>query len=234
MELIGVGVLLIVVLGIIVLWMRGVFARDLTQALKRVTQQEQALQEKADILEQRLTQMERDYQAKLKVAQQEAERIIEDAKQQAMNIRTAAIEEAKHRARHLLLEAEQSRTQLKSDVAQELNGQAIQRTCESLRTLLPSAELLALHTTLTTELLRALPQLDVAPFRDAIDRIDVVSAQALTPPQSHQLAQWAMTTLGTQIAVEVRIDPTLVAGLVVRLGPTVVDNSLANRLGQRP
>ena len=233
MELIGVGVLLIVVLGMIVLWTRGVFARDLTQALKRVTQQEQSLQEKADILEQRLAQMEREYQAKLKVAQKEAERILEDAKQQAMNIRTAAIEEAKHRARHLLVEAEQSRAQLKSEVAQELNGQAIQRTCESLRTLLPASELLALHTTLTTELLRALAQLDVAAFRTSIDRIDVVSAQALTPAQSQQLRQWATTALGTHVAVELQTDPTLVAGLVVRLGPTVVDNSLVNRLGQR-
>ena len=234
MELIGVGVLLVVVLGIIVLWTRGVFARDLTQALKRVTQQEQTLQEKADVLEQRLAQMEREYHAKLKVAQKDAERIVEDAKQQAMNIRTAAIEEAKHRARHLLLEAEQSRAQLKSEVAQELNGQAIQRTCESLRALLPASELLALHTTLTTELLRALAQLDVAPFRAEINRIEVVSAQALTSAQSHQLAQWALTALGTTVAVQVKTDPALVAGLVVRLGPTVIDNSLVNRLGQRP
>ena len=113
----------------------------------------------------------------------------------------------------------------------ELNGQAIQRACESLRTLLPASELSALHTTLTTELLRALVQLDVAPFRAEIHRIEVVSAQALTSAQSHQLEQWAMTTLGIKVAVEVKTDPALVAGLVVRLGPTVVDNSLVNRLG---
>ena len=234
MELIGLGILLVaalgVILGIVILLTRGLFARDLTQALKRVNQQEQALQEKADILESRLNQMERDYHAKLKRAEGEAEQMLQDAKTQAVNIRTAAIEEAKHRARQLLLEAEQGKLQLKSELAKELNGRAAQEACASLRTLLPATALAALHAALVKELLAALKELDVAALRQHLARVVVVTGQPLEEADAQRFAQLAATALGSGVGFEVQTEPTLIAGCVVQLGTTVVDNSLPNRL----
>ena len=232
MDLIGLGVLLGFGLVTIVLWTRGVFARDLTQALRRVTQQEQVLQEKADILEQRLTQLERDYQAKLKRAEVEGERIVQDAKNQAMNIRAVAIEEAKHRARQLLLEAEHGKVRLKAELAKEVNGNVLQRACESLRTLLPQTEVTTLHRTLVAELLDSLQQMDVGPFRGTVEQLEVTIAQPFGTDEEQRLRQWAVVSLGDQVPLKIHADPTLVAGCVVRMGPTIVDNSLRNRLSQ--
>jgi len=235
MELLSLGIVLVVVLGVVagvvILLTRGLFARDLTQALKRVNQQEQALHEQADILEQRLGQMERDYHAKLKRAGAEAEQMLQDAKTQAMNIRTAAIEEAKHRARQLLLEAEQGKLQLKAEVARELNGQAVQQACASLRTLLPQALLTALHGALVDELLTALNGLDTAPLQGHLERVVVVTGQPIAEADAKRLAQWTATAFGRGMTVEMKTEPTLLAGCVVQLGTTVVDNSLPNRLG---
>ena len=60
MELLGLGALVLGIVVLVIFFTRGVFSRDLTQAMKRVTQREEELQEKADILEQRLGQMERE------------------------------------------------------------------------------------------------------------------------------------------------------------------------------
>ncbi len=232
MELLGLGLLLLFALAIIILWTRGVFARDLTQALKRVTQQEQALQEKADMLERGLTQMEREYQGKLKRADQETERALQEAKQQAANIRTVAMEEAKHRVRRMLLEAEQGKVQLRAEVEKELNGHAMRQACESLRTLLPAAQLAALHTSLMDELLAALTTIDVRPFRDAVQQLEINTANALTAAESDRMRQWAAQVFGAHVPLQAHVDTTLVAGGVVQIGPTIVDNSLWNRLSR--
>lgn len=235
MDLIGLGVLLVialgVILGMVILLTRGVFARDLTQALKRVNQQEQTLQEQADVLEQRLTQMERDYHAKLKRAEGEADHLLQEAKTQAMNIRTSAIEEAKHRARQLLLEAEQGKLQLKFEVAKELNGQAVQQACTFLHTLLPATALAALHAALVKELLAALQAMALPAWPQPPERIVVMTGQPLDQADARALAQWAATALRREVPVEVKAQPALVAGCVVHLGTTIVDNSLPNRLG---
>lgn len=232
MELLGLGVLLLFGLILVILWTRGVFARDLTRALRRVTDQEEALQEKAAILEQRLAQMERDYQAKLKRAEAEAERVVQQAKGQAMNVRTVAIEEAKHRARQLLLEAEQGKGQLRADVARELNGQATQRACAALRALLPDAMRSQVHATLMQELLEAVQALDGRRLHGRVEGIAVTAAAALTAEESTRLAQWSQATLGKAATIQAVVDPELVAGGMIRLGETTLDNSLATRLGR--
>lgn len=237
MDVLGFAVFAVVGLGLvvgsIVLWTRGVFNRDLAKALQRVQQQEQALQEKAQMLEQRLTQMERDYQTKLKRADLEAQRLLEDAKTQAMNIRTVAIEEAKHRARQLMLEAEQARGQLKAEVAKELNGNLIQQACESLRGLLSPVDVAALHRRLTTELLDALGQLEATARRAAATSVQLRTAQPLAPGESDRLHRWVASTLGPDIRLQIDTEPSLVAGCVLHLGETVIDSSLPNRLGRR-
>ena len=237
MELLGLGVLLVVALGgvvtIVILFTRGIFARDLTQALKRVNQQEQELQEKADLFEQRLHQLEQEYRAKIKHAEVEAEDIVQKAKAQAGNVRTVAVEEAKHRARQLLLEAEQGKAQLKLELAKTLNGQAVRQACDALRTLLRPEGLAALHHSLVAELLPALATLDVQPLKADVERVEVVTAQPLSPEESKRITQWAAGALGPQVALQAETDPSLVAGCLVRLGQTVVDNTLANRLGMR-
>ena len=235
MELLTLAGVLALALGIVIFLIifltRGVFARDLTQALKRVNQQERELQEKADILEQRLSQLERDYQAKIKRGEAEAARILQEAKTQAMNIHTVAMEEAKHRARQLLLEAEQGKLQLKAELASELNGQAIVRACESLHALLPPSELASLHAALTRELFEVLGSMDVSTIDSEITQVDVMTAQPLTPAESEQLSQWVAAKFGATMRLQVKADPGLVAGCLVALGPTIVDNTLANRLG---
>lgn len=237
MDLLGLGLLLIVglglVLGTVIMLTRGIFARDLTHALKRVEQQEQELQEKAEALGARINQMEREYQVKLTHAQTEADRLLQEAKQQAFNVRTAAVEEAKHRARQLWLEAEQGKTQWKTDAMKELNGQAIRRACESLRDLLPQEAAAALHQRLVTELLGALAQLDVLPDRTGVERVEVDTAQPLSAAQAQHLERWIQSVVGAGVPLHTHTDPALVAGCVVRFGATIVDNTLVNQLGRR-
>lgn len=224
------GVLVLGIVVLVIFFTRGVFSRDLTQAMRRVTQREEELQEKADILEQRLGQMEREYQAKLKRAETEASQFIQEAKQQAMNIRTAAVEEAKHRARQLLLEAEQGKAQLKTELARELGAHAVHHTCETLRALLTPEQLSALHSQLVRELLEALKRVDVRALHLTADKVEVVTAQPLDSAESLRLTQWAAASVGSDVPIKVSTDSNLVAGCIVRAGATVVDNSLANRL----
>jgi F-type H+-transporting ATPase subunit delta len=230
--ILSVVVLLVFGVGVVVLWTRGVFARDLTQALKRVTQQEQALQEKADVLEQRLAQMEREYQAKLKRAEAESDRLLQDAKAQALNVRTVAIDEAKHRARALLLEAEQGKTQLKAELAKELAGQAAQQACEALRLLLSRTELSSLHHTLVAEWLASLPKMSVEAIRPQVQRVQVTTALPLEPSEQERLVRWVAAAFGAHVPAEVTADPAMVAGVMAQMGPTTVDNSLRMRLNR--
>ena len=64
----------------------------------------------------------------------------------------------------------------------------------------------------------------------AASRVEVIAAQALGSAESLRIAQWAAASIGADVPIEPSIDATLIAGGIVRVGQTIIDNSLMNRL----
>ena len=59
---------------------------------------------------------------------------------------------------------------------------------------------------------------------------EVTSALALTPAQLGAVNEQLRKAMGSKIAVEVRVDPSLLGGLVVKVGSRMVDASLRSKL----
>ena len=60
--------------------------------------------------------------------------------------------------------------------------------------------------------------------------VEVVSAFALEPPQVERLAEAIGRRLGREVALETSVDESLLGGVVIRVGDSVIDASLAGRL----
>lgn len=61
-------------------------------------------------------------------------------------------------------------------------------------------------------------------------RAEVVAARELTPEQRDSLDQQLRKSVGQKVAVDIRIDPSLLGGLVVKFGSRMVDASLKSKL----
>ena len=58
----------------------------------------------------------------------------------------------------------------------------------------------------------------------------MVAAQDLSPDQRDRLGEQLRKAIGQKVAVELRVDPSLLGGLVVKLGSRMVDASLKSKL----
>lgn len=82
----------------------------------------------------------------------------------------------------------------------------------------------------------------IRPIRDAAHRIldklrgrteaNVVSAAPLDPKQSAAIKARLQVTYGGEVVLLESVDPSLIGGLIVRVGDRVVDGSLANSLAR--
>lgn len=61
---------------------------------------------------------------------------------------------------------------------------------------------------------------------------EVRSAISLDESQSQRLAEALSSHFGHPVNVKVTVDPSIMGGLVVRMGDTVIDGSVRNRLAQ--
>ena len=60
--------------------------------------------------------------------------------------------------------------------------------------------------------------------------VEVVSAFALRPPQGERLAEAIGRRLGREVTLTTSVDASLLGGVVIRIGDSVIDASLAGRL----
>jgi F-type H+-transporting ATPase subunit delta len=68
--------------------------------------------------------------------------------------------------------------------------------------------------------------------RQGVAEAEVTSAAELTAPQKTQLQQTLERLTGRKIQAKYSLDPTLLGGAVVRIGDTIYDGSVRNRLNQ--
>ncbi len=61
-------------------------------------------------------------------------------------------------------------------------------------------------------------------------RAEVVSAYALTDDQVSALQQSLKTRVGRDVAVDLKVDPSILGGLVVKIGSQMIDSSIRTRL----
>ncbi|MCW8836038.1 MAG: F0F1 ATP synthase subunit delta [Rhodospirillales bacterium] len=83
----------------------------------------------------------------------------------------------------------------------------------------------------------ALPQIIGAFLRIVAERrgevsAEVVSASKMTAAQTKALDEALKKAVGGKVAIETKVDPSLLGGLVVRLGSRMVDSSLRTKLTQ--
>ncbi|MGE4429380.1 MAG: F0F1 ATP synthase subunit delta [Sphingobium sp.] len=61
-------------------------------------------------------------------------------------------------------------------------------------------------------------------------RAEVTSAHALTKTQVTALTKSLKTRVGRDVAVDVKVDPSILGGLIVRIGSQMIDSSIRTRL----
>jgi F-type H+-transporting ATPase subunit delta len=59
---------------------------------------------------------------------------------------------------------------------------------------------------------------------------DVTSAHALSAAQTKAIAAKLKARVGRDVAINAKIDPSILGGLTVRIGSTLIDNSIKTRL----
>ena len=59
---------------------------------------------------------------------------------------------------------------------------------------------------------------------------DVASAHALTPEQLQLLSDTLRTSIGKNVRIDTHVDPSLLGGLVVKVGSRMIDTSLRTKL----
>ena len=177
-------------------------------------------------------------------AEQEAEKIIADAQAKANQLVREATERAESQGREVIAAAEAEAAKKRDEALAEVNSER-ERILGDLR-----SQVGALAITAAQKLIGA--SLDEGRQRALIDEFfsgvksgrvvvlegerlggasaEVTSALPLTAEEKEAVKKDVLARIGEQATVTFRVDPTILGGLVIRVGDKVLDGSVSGQL----
>jgi F-type H+-transporting ATPase subunit b len=206
-------------------------AREKEAILANAKEKEEQAENKLDQINQRLTNIDKEIEARLEEAYQkaqaESQTLLEATQKEAEKILKDAEKEAEKKQR---LEMEELQKEL-VDTILNISGEVLTKTTPDKT-----------HETLIEELNKEIwdmgksdmPQ--VRTIRDSLAErtptVNVVSARELAPEHQRSLVRTFSALADRNVNMEIEVDPALIAGIRVRMGDLVVENTLAMELAE--
>jgi F-type H+-transporting ATPase subunit b len=181
-------------------------------------------------------------EARLEHAGEEAATVIARAEEQAKTDREALLQEAQGEVERILVEAHADAHRLRSQTVGDFHDELLDAILEISGHVIGQAAPPEAHDALVQQLCDRIWELG----RSEMERVDafrrslgeraptayVTTARSLSSEQQGLLARTFNALADRRVNLELNIDPALAAGIRVRLGDFIVDNSVAGQLAE--
>jgi F-type H+-transporting ATPase subunit b len=205
---------------------RRVEKRELMEEIRENRQETERLRSQ---LEQRLSE-----------AESEADRIVTEAQKRTEVERQEMLEEVEEEIERMLVDAREDVQQMREQTVEEFHDELIEALMDISAEVIGQAAPPDMHDKLVGQLADRIWEMGreemgrVRAFRQSLGErtptAHVTTPRPLSPEQQGELARTFTALADRNVDIEVETDPSLAAGVRVRIGDIVVDNSIAGRL----
>lgn len=206
-------------------------AKKRAALLTSIEEKEQQAQEMLTLIEERLEKID-----------QEIEVHLDKAEAQMQTESEALLQATQKEAEKILLEAEREAFKLQQQVIEEFKEEIVTSILNISSQVLSRTTPPVVHDNLVDELNKRIWDLGKSDMRqvrtvrdslaERIPTVHVTSAKDLSPEQQRALIRTFSALADRNVNMEIEIDPELIAGLRVRIGDLIVENTLAMELSE--
>lgn len=216
-----------------------VFRPMMSRVRERRAEKRQLMEEAREDREEAQRLRDELYQ-RLSKAQAEADEIVTEAQKRAEAERQQMLEEVEEQIQRMLVDARDDVARMRQQAVDEFHDELIDTVISVSAKMIGQAAPPEMHDKLVKRLADRIWEMGqeemerVRAFRQSLgDRTPtahVTTAQLLSPEQQSELARTFAALADRNVDIEVETDPSLTAGMRVRIGDIVIDNSIAGRL----
>lgn len=228
-------------LVLVVLLNHFLFQPVMRNVAKRKAEKERLLRE-LDRDRQEAAELRAELEDRLAKADQEAASLISEAREQAETERVALLQEAHAEVERVLTDAHTDAHQQRRLAVDSFHDELLHTILEISGQIIGRTAPPELHDVLVKQLSDRIWELGrsemqrVETFRHSLGTREptahVITAHPLSPEQQGLLVRTLTALADRHVNLELKTDPMLVAGLRVRLGDTIVDNSIGGQLAE--
>ncbi len=225
--------ILIVIGAGLIYFFRRLIIRDMLRATSHLEELNREYLKKEQEINRLLEETKEKGKVLLSEAELEAQKIKAQIFEEAEKERRRIIQEAKNKAEEIIEQAEKSRKLLLTEIETRINQEAVNKSLQLIRYILPEYFLKELHLYWLEEFFKEdftnLSNLRIPP---EINEAKIITAFSLSDKSRNDLAKRLKELLGRDFVLKEEIDLKLLGGIVVEIGSLVLDGSLKHKLNK--
>ncbi len=228
--LIPMIILQVVTFAALVFVLRKLMYSASTEEARRLKHMEEEYIRRTQELALKMDSVDKEYKAKVNIAEEEARHIREQAKVEAEKIRDESLTRAHDESERIVNQAINTRNKIRQELESQLQDKAFEIARGLIPKIIESKHQKALHAGLAEEMVDALEGIPPEKFAVSPDKGEVTAAYELGKDAVEKMAAVISKKAGKKIVLTEKIDKTTVAGAVIRLGSIIIDGSISGRL----
>ncbi|MFB3918812.1 ATP synthase F0 sector subunit b [Candidatus Velamenicoccus archaeovorus] len=232
MEILQLILFQVVTFVVIVIVLRFLFGSQLRAALNRLQALHQESLEKEEILNKEIEKARIQAKNEIERSEQEARAIVDNAKKEAEVAAQETILATQAQAEKMVQEAVEKTRRLEAEVMATVEKRALEFSVKLIQETFTAKGQEALHRQLIDELIDELTKVDRERLAVKVDRAEIVTSAELSPQEKEKIKKVLSAKLGFDVPLDESVDPSLIIGMMIKLGGLVADGSLRNKLSR--
>ena len=215
----------------IIFALRKLLYTQSAEEIKRLQELNRESGRRLQELNEKIKESEEKKREKIKEAEEEAKRLREEAEEEARRLKEEILSKAKEERERIIELALRNKERLREEIAEDMRARTGEVFAEVLAQIIPEQMMRAGHKEMSKEFLRDIERLESAHFSNLqVEKADLVSAYPLEEREAERIVQVLCRKTGYNLSLEKKVDKRILAGLKVRLGSLVIENTLLSRL----
>lgn len=215
---------------LIVIGLRKLLYSQISAEKKRLQLMVDESSKKVEALRGQIEEAKAEYDRKIAQAKEDAKKLIADAQKEAEELRAKHLQETRGEADKMVKAAQAKIESMEREIHSMAARKSIHFSKAIIKQVLTADCLGATHDVMIEEISKQIVNIDLGQMHEDIKEVEIVTIFPLGKERKEMLRQKLSSKLQMEIELTERIDDSLVAGILIKLGRLILDGSLANKL----
>jgi F0F1-type ATP synthase delta subunit len=228
--ILGVILLQIIVFGVVIYALKKIMLGNTESAVGRLNRSYVEISKKKEKLTKKISQIEEECENQRQQVKEEIKKMREETSQELKKKKHETLQESRKRAEEIINDALSVKEEMRSDIKKEEQIKMI-NYCECLlKATISSFIQQNINDLFIKEALEGIKEIESDHIPSEINEVSLISAEKLSNDLLSTLKGVIIEKLGRKISFKETINQEIIAGIVVKFGSLVLDQSLATKL----
>lgn len=220
----------VVIFILIVIGLRKLLYSKASVEIKRLQLMTDESSQKIEVLRGQIEEAKTEYKQTIAKAKEDARHLIADAQKEAEELRAKHLQETRRETDKMVRSTQAQKESMEREIHSMSARKSIHFSKAIIKQVLTAGCLGATHDVMIEEISQQIGNIDLSQMSADIKEAEIVTMFPLGNGKMEMIKKKLSSKLNREIELKEKIDDSLMAGILIKMGSLILDGSLANKL----